>query len=146
MTVVALWYREDQGALKCAADCRFSRGKDESLTITTDSGPKIFTVPVICREEQTNPLAWRVAHGHSFGFAYAGAVVPALSAFALASTCTQSLSCPPNQTRPVSVESVAALFRTIAHHCIADASFQLAPSDNVSTHFFTGLIYGCRPL
>jgi hypothetical protein len=146
MTVVALWYREHENKLKCAADTRFSRGRDEKLTITTDSGPKIFAVPVICREERANPLGWPVTHSHSFGFAYSGAVVPALSAFALASACTQSLTCAPGKSRPVSIESVGKLFRTVALHCIADASSRLGQLDDLRTHFFAGLIFGYCPV
>lgn len=145
MTVVALWYRENGRKLRCAADTRFSRGKDEKLTITTDSGPKIFSVSVICREEQGDALAWPITHSHSFGFAYAGAVVPALSALALASACTQSLCCMPGKSRPVSVESVARLFQAIAHHCITDASYRLGQSDDQTTHFFEGLLFGYCP-
>lgn len=145
MTVVALWYGGDTKSLNCAADTRITRGR-ENPTITTDSGPKIFNVSVICRVQRDEPVSWPVTHSHSFGFAYSGNVVAALSTFALATACTQNLTCGPGKCGPVSIESVAKLFQDVAQHCLVDMSVRLGKCDNIETYFFTCLVFGFCPV
>ncbi|QGZ55086.1 hypothetical protein [Paraburkholderia acidiphila] len=147
MTVVALWYSGHSKKLMCAADSRFSRGKDEHTVRTTDSGPKIFPLPVVCREEQAAlAMAWPVSRSYTFGFAYAGTALPALSTFALASACAQNLCSPPSGSGPVSVESVAELFREVADRYIREMSETLGVCDEISSYYFTGLIFGFCPV
>lgn len=146
MTVVALWYSGHTKKLMCAADSRISRGKGDKLVKTTDSGPKIFPLPVVCHREQTSPMAWPVSRSYTFGFAYAGTALPALTTFGLASACTQNLCAHPDRSRPVSVESVANLFKAVADRYIREMSEPLGVGAEITSFFFTGLIFGFCPV
>src|SRR5262249_7691143 len=108
MTVVAIWSEESR--LWAVADTRFSaKGFAEQQTLT-DHGPKIFLLPVIVREPGSN--FGNVKHFTQVGFAYAGAVNPALSTHALCNAVLQSLFCAGEQPPPLS--SIANFVSTIS--------------------------------
>lgn len=140
MTIVVLWYREKTGELWCAADTRLSGGAGT----LTDHGPKILPVPVVCHE-QVKGGRWRTLRRHSFGFAFSGSSLSAISTHALATACTQNLAEKKGPKQPMSVESVANLFCSIGQHCIADRASRLGVSDQYSSCFFDAIIFGFCP-
>jgi hypothetical protein len=147
MTIVVLWYSEDAAELCCAADTRISG----SGGTATDSGPKIFPVPVICFEGIPGKTIWHATHRPSFGFAYSGSTLSAMSTYALATACTQNLSGSPGSQRAVSAEAIANLFRTVAEHYILDLSSrlgvtELSTADGRTKYFFEGMIFGFCPV
>lgn len=142
MTIVVLWYREKYDQLWCAADSRIST----KGATTTDSGPKVLPVPVACRipiaEAEFAPL-----HTLSFGFAFAGSTLSAISTHALATACTQNLAAKTADQSPPSLAAVANLFRCVGEHYVKDMSSRMAGnSANVSQYFFEAVIFGFCPV
>lgn len=141
MTIVVLWYREKFDELWCAADTRISRGQSGPAT---DNGPKILPVPVVCHHNDGG-TSWAQASNHSFGFAYAGSTLSAISTHALATACTQNLAATKGAEKPISLEAVANLFHSIGQHYITDMSSRLGATERPEAYFFEGMIFGFCP-
>lgn len=93
MTIIAIWYEPSDDALWSIADTRISTpGATGNHIIRSDSGAKLFMLPIACRvvcsEADFRPLPYFVT---TFGFAFAGDVLPASMTFGTASTMLQSL-------------------------------------------------------
>ncbi|CAN7442390.1 hypothetical protein LJR090_003572 [Bosea sp. LjRoot90] len=93
MTIVAIWFEPDDRAVWCAADTRISaEGATGGQTIRTDQGSKIFLLPVKCSTPRTGPsLTSVVLFRSTWGMAFAGDVLPAISTYAVASNFLQNL-------------------------------------------------------
>ncbi|WP_223511547.1 hypothetical protein [Pseudomonas sp. GL-B-19] len=139
MTLAVVWYREKFGELWCAADTRISGAEG----VVTDSGPKIFPVPVICHEH-LKETKWRVCKRHSFGFVFAGNTLSATSTHALASACTQNFAQKKGYSKPVSLESIAQLYAEIGECQVKDMSFRSGGADGFR-YLFTAVIFGFCP-
>src|SRR5579871_4434024 len=91
MTVVAIWLeREVEGtSLWSIADTRISqKGPTGGTTIMTDTGAKLFAIPIRCHQGSVRQAA---RYSTSIGFAFAGSVLPATMTVATASTFLQNL-------------------------------------------------------
>lgn len=141
MTIAVLWYRQKLDELWCATDSRISRGD----VTTTDSGPKVLPVPIVCHRSLAGPNYVR-SHAHSYGFAFAGSSLAAVSTHALVTACTQNLATAEELKTPPSLEKVAELFRTVAEHYIADMSARATGTSNPTAFFFEAFIYGFCPV
>lgn len=141
MTIAVLWYRQKFDELWCASDSRISRGD----VTTTDSGPKVLPVPIVCHKAQGGPKYAR-SHTHSYGFAFAGSTLSAVSTHALVTACTQNLATAEDLRTPPSLERVAELFRTVGEHCISDMSARATGATNPEAFFFEAFIYGFCPV
>jgi hypothetical protein len=137
MTIVVLWYRETLRELWCAADTRISIPAGTA----TDNGPKILPVPVVCNEDRGRN-SWHAARRVSFGFAYAGSTLTAMSVYAMATACTQNLASRGRGSRLPTVEEVARLFLSVAEHYIRDMSSRLGTGARVDQYFFSGMVFG----
>lgn len=141
MTIVVLWYREKFDELWCAADSRISN----TGATATDSGAKIFPVPINCHR-QTEQGVWKEYASHKIGFAFAGSSLSALNTLALASACTQALSSAHGAEELPSVEAVADLFRNVAEFYMRDISSRMVGTSTKLTHyFFDSFIFGFCP-
>jgi len=141
MTIAVLWFDEKSNQLCCAADTRISRG----ISAATDNGPKILPVTVACFEEVSGRRIWLPTQAQSFGFAFSGSSLSAMSAYALATACTQNLNAAPGHKRPVSLAAVAGLFRTVAQHYIVDMSSRTGRCEPQNSFFFKAMVFGfCR--
>lgn len=113
MTLVVIW--QEDGFLWSVSDTRISRPGDNGQVILTDSGSKLFSLPVICRHisshENMNPLPY---HSMACGFAFAGDVLPATMTFATAATFTQHLITPSTATILPALKDVAILVCKLA--------------------------------
>lgn len=141
MTIVVLWYREKFDQLWCAADSRISNAG----ATATDSGAKIFPVPISCHRQET-PGVWVEYASHKVGFAFAGSSLAALNTLALASACTQQLRSDKGATEAPSVEAVADLFKNVAEFYMRDLSSRLVgASTQLMRYFFDSFIFGYCP-
>lgn len=142
VTLAVLWYRERLKQLWCAADSRISREQ----SVMTDRGPKILPVPVACWKIH-GPEAYALAHSWSFGFAFAGSTLAALSTHALATACTQNLTPANGDTAsgPPCLASIAELFRVAGEDFIRDISSRATGSANPNAYHFEGFIFGFCP-
>jgi hypothetical protein len=140
MTLAVVWFREKLGELWCAADTRISGG----ARVLTDSGPKIFPVPVVCHEHVNN-TKWRVCKRHSFGFAYAGSTLAAMSTHSIASACTQNFAQKKGFKKPIGVESVANLYAEIGNRQVIEMSSRQGAADSQSQFFFDAFVFGFCP-
>lgn len=140
MTLAVVWYREKFGELWCAADTRISGGS----RIMTDSGPKIFPIPVVCHENLKG-TKWRVSKRHSFGFAFAGSTLSAMSTHAIASACTQNFAQKKGYNKPISVESVANLYAEIGNQQVIEMSSRLGAAEIQVQYFFDAFVFGFCP-
>ena len=93
MTVIVVWYEKPDNALWSVADTRISRpGQGGGQVVLTDSGAKLFSLPVSCREVSTDPSVKRYPYyASTFGYAFAGDVLPAAMTIATTITITQEL-------------------------------------------------------
>jgi len=141
LTIVVLWYREKFDQLWCAADSRIS---SQGAT-ATDSGAKIFPIPVNCHSE-TSPGNWKEFASFKFGFAFSGSTLSALNALALGSACTQNLRLDKGKQHPPSLESIADLFQKVTEHYITDiSSRRMGAISNPMQYFFDSFIFGFCP-
>jgi hypothetical protein len=110
MTIVAIWLEQD--ALWSVADTRFSHQTDDGVIRSTDSGAKLFTLPVVCWKPQENghfaPFAWL-----SLGYAFAGHVTAGTQTYLTASAMLQSLKAIKPNALP-SIEDIARMVAEIA--------------------------------
>lgn len=141
MTIVVLWYRKKFGQLWCVSDSRLTSGP----ATLTDNGAKILPIPVACRHQELG--ARYVMHSHfTLGFAFAGSSLTALNTHAIGSACTQNLASARGVLKPPSVESIAALFKSVAEHTVRDAAARLPSVETAALrYFFEAMIFGyCR--
>ncbi|WP_421695020.1 hypothetical protein [Aestuariivirga sp.] len=115
MTIVAIWHEAADDALWAVADTRISFPLQSGGTqVRTEIGAKLLLLPTVCRRiaTQTNlfpaPHFWR-----TYGFAFAGDVLPAILTHAHASTFLQNLV---NVTTadPPMLREVADMVRRVA--------------------------------
>lgn len=140
MTIAVLWYRQKFDELWCATDSRISRGK----VTTTDSGPKILPVPVLCHKASGEN--YERSHTHSFGFAFAGSTLSAISTHALVTACTQNLATAEKISGPPRLEVIAELFRAVGEDFISDISTRATGATNLTAYFFEAYIFGFCPV
>jgi len=141
MTIAVLWYRQKFDELWCASDSRISCG---DVTMT-DSGPKILPVPVICHKAQGGPH-YSLSHTYSFGFAFAGSTLSAISTHALVTACTQNLATAEDIPTPPRLAKIADLFRAVGEHYISEISARVTGATNPTAYFFEAFIYGFCPV
>ena len=109
MTIVALW--KEEGSLWLAADTRVSNDRG---IVSTDSAAKLYSLPVVAMRPD-NAGFLRLPHWWtSYGFAFAGAVLPATMTAITATTLLQQLTGLPNSQLPPRFEEVAAFVRSLA--------------------------------
>jgi hypothetical protein len=132
MTLVVCW-RASVDELHCAADTRISQ---PSATVT-DSGAKIFIVPITVSVYDKRLL--EQSH-YSYGFAFAGATLPATSTHALVTSITQLLHDTAPRPPP-SLRSIADLYARIGAFYTRDIN-----SRKVGDYaYFTAFIFGFCP-
>lgn len=141
MTIAVLWYRESLDELWCASDSRLSAG-DRTMS---DSGPKILPVPIVCHKQETAGRYVRT-HTHSFGFAFSGSTLSAISTHALVTACTQNFATAKDIENPPRLESIAELFRVVAEHYIREMSGRDTGSLNPTAYFFDAFLFGYCPV
>lgn len=117
----------ETGRVLLLADTRISG----DVGIKTDSGPKLLSVPIKVSQGSSNPLP---SVSGVYGFAYAGSTLSAMSAYALAVTCLQSLVTPEAPRLP-STEAVADLIARIGTRYIREVGapfecFVVGPADD----------------
>lgn len=116
MTIVAIWYEKNDNLLWAAADTRVSApGQTGSggVVIRTDSGSKLLGLPVKCHRISDDPGVVRGPHfSTTYGFAFAGDVVPALMTYATAATLLQTLITTGSASPPKLIE-VATLLQKL---------------------------------
>jgi hypothetical protein len=115
MTIVAIWLEPSDDALWAVADTRISApGEAGGAIIRTDSGAKLFALPISCFRIGSEPSYRRHRHySTSVGFAFAGDVLPATMTYATASTFLQNLGTVETADPPL-LSDVAKLVRTVA--------------------------------
>jgi hypothetical protein len=115
MTVVAVWFEPTDDAVWSVADTRISTvGETGGTIIRTDSGAKLFSLPVACRKMGTAEAIHRNPHFvTSFGFSFAGDTLPATMTFATASTFLQNLMTS-GSANPPALKDIAKLVRNLA--------------------------------
>jgi hypothetical protein len=148
MTLVVVWYREEFDNVWAVADTRISRVSDtasdkSSIGVLTDSGPKIFPISVTCRHGKSKI---RIAHQHTFGFAFAGFVLAAMSTHAFASACTDNLFTFEAKRRPPSLEAIAEVYRRAGDYYIKDICSRAPSNFDHALFFFQALIFGFCPV
>ena len=111
MTIAVVWAEE--GGLWAVADTRISTGRrSDSPQVLTDHGPKILLLPVVIRQPGPSGFFDNVSLATTIGFAFAGAVPPALATHALCSTVLQSLISSPSTPMPTLREIVEFVRKT----------------------------------
>jgi hypothetical protein len=111
MTVVAVWLEPTEQLLWSVADTRISQpGSSGGTTIMTDSGAKLFAIPIRCHQPRTD-LRKHELYSSSVGYAFAGAVLPATMTLATASTFLQNLTTVGSNDPPRLSEIVAMIGR-----------------------------------
>ena len=108
MTLAAVWRVEER--VYAIADTRISRSAGNVLT---EHGPKLLPVTLLCKQPGPTNFFDRIAFAATFGFAYAGATLPALATHALASTLFQNLIGVPG-TPPPGLDAVSGGVAEIA--------------------------------
>ena len=147
MTIVVLWHRKNVEELWCAADTRITNARDD--TIITDGGPKILPLPITCYQQGGNAkrTTYNKKYSYTFGVAYAGSTFAANSTHSLVIACTQSLGCSKKHNKPVSLKSIAELYRKAAEQSIKDiSSRQIGSNSKITSYFFSAFIFGYCPI
>ncbi|WP_186172958.1 hypothetical protein [Burkholderia gladioli] len=137
MTIVVLWRSKQRDQILCIADTRLSKNE----ATLTDHGPKILPVPVVSHRHEGG-AKWRAVRRTTVGFAYSGSSLAAMGTHSIASACTQNLTIPGKNDRPVPLDEIAELFRTVAEHYVKDMASRLGFTSSPSSAFFDGIIFG----
>lgn len=144
MTLAIVWYRERFDAVWAVADTRISRPADDGdVSVLTDSGPKIYRIPVYCTFNNGGKI--ERAYATSFGFVFAGYLLSALSTHAFASTCTENLYSETKRSGPPSLVSVAELYRKVGERYVKEICSRLPYDFDFRTVVFQGIIFGFCP-
>jgi hypothetical protein len=142
MTIVAIWFEPGDNALWSVADTRISApGEAGGAIIRTDSGAKLFALPISCFRIGSDPFYRRRPHYNtSVGFAFAGDVLPATMTYATASTFLQNLGTVESADPPL-LSEVAELIRTVA----MGFSKESLASSNGKYGAFEASLFGWEP-
>ena len=143
MTIVAVWFEPTEGVLWSVADTRISKeGKSGGTTIMTDSGAKLFAIPIRCYRFGPDLNTRRIPHySSSIGYAFAGDVLPATMTFATASTFLQNLMTQ-GSGDPPRLREVAGMISLLAERF----SKESLGSSNGNYGKFTAVIFGWCPI
>jgi hypothetical protein len=68
-----------------------------------------------------------------------------MSTHSIASTCTQNLLYKKGSELPVSIESIAELYKAVAQNQVVEMSSRIGALDNLQTYLFDCLIFGYCP-
>jgi hypothetical protein len=145
MTVVAIWLEPTEDLLWSVADTRISApGQSGGTTIRTDSGAKLFAIPLQCYHSGRTLSTRRMLHySSSIGYAFAGDVLPATMTFAIAGTFLQNLITPQGVSiAPPSLGEISNLIRSLAERFSKEA----LGSSNGNNGRFTAAVFGWCPV
>jgi hypothetical protein len=142
MTIAVVWYREKFDELWAVADTRISRERNGSVEIVTDGGPKLFVVPLTCRYGK-HPNIKR-SHRLSFGFAYAGNSIAALSTHAFVTARADNLYNAEKMGVP-KLADLAELFRKVGEHYVREMCSRVSFDADHKLNAFQGLVFGFCP-
>jgi hypothetical protein len=133
MTLIVCWSNQD--ILYCLGDTRIS----QSAETVTDTGTKIFLVPI--KTHVYNDSTVTSTSHHTLGFAFAGSTLLASNTHAIASTCTQLLHNSEDKCIP-SLLSIARIYAKVGEYVTKDAN------SRKHRHFlnFQALIFGFCPV
>ena len=122
MTAVAIWLEQADYMVWGCADTRISRRGDQSGFVRlTDRGAKLFALPIACSAVSTHENVQPEPHFQStFGFAFAGATLPATMTYATASTALRNLNSVGKNVPTVGQAS--ELVRRIGRQFVMDAA------------------------
>lgn len=144
MTLAIVWYRERFDAVWAVADTRISRPVDgNDVSVLTDSGPKIYRIPVFCTFNNGGKI--EPAYVTSFGFVFAGFLLPALSTHAFASACTENLYSDTKRSGPPALESIAELYRKVGERYVKEICSRMPYNFDFRTVVFQAMIFGFCP-
>jgi hypothetical protein len=143
MTVVAIWFEPTEQLLWSVADTRISQpGSSGGTTIMTDSGAKLFAIPIRCHQSRMRPnFRKQELYSSSVGYAFAGDVLPATMTLATASTYQQNLTTV-GSNDPPRLSEVAAMIGRLAERFSKEA---LASSSGKYGKF-TAAVFGRCPI
>jgi hypothetical protein len=108
MTLAAVWKVGER--VYAIADTRISRSRGNVLT---EHGPKLLPIFMLCKQPGQSGFFDRIAYGASFGFAYAGSTLSALSTHAFSNTLCQNLV-GPSGVAPAGLDEIAVAIGEIA--------------------------------
>jgi hypothetical protein len=143
MTVVAIWHEPTEQLLWAVADTRISQpGSSGGTTIMTDSGAKLFAIPIRCHQARMDSsFRKHELYSASVGYAFAGDVLPATMTLATASTFLQNLT-PIGSNDPPRLSDIAAMIGRLAERFSKEA---LASSSG-NYGKFTAAVFGWCPM
>ena len=143
MTIVAIWHEQSDAALWSVADTHISNaGRGGGRILRTDSGSKLFSLPIVCRNPSSDPGFKRQPYfSRTFGFAFAGDVLPALMTIATATTLLQELITVETKVPP-SLTDIAEFTRKLAQRF----STESLSTSNGSYGRFEASVFGRCPL
>jgi hypothetical protein len=143
MTVVAIWLEPTEQVLWSVADTRISQsGLSGGTTIMTDSGAKLFAIPIRCYQaimDLSSPK--KELYSSSVGYAFAGAVLPATMTVATSSTFLQNLTTV-GSNDPPRLSEIAAMIGRLAERF----SKESLASSNGTYGEFTAAVFGWCPV
>ena len=142
MTVVAIWFEPTEQVLWSVADTRISApGPTGGSTIMTDSGAKLFAIPIHCHASRMNlEFRKKTLYQSSVGYAFAGDVLPATMTFATASTFLQNLTTV-GSDEPPRLSEIAAMIGLLGQRFSKEA----LGSSNGSYGKFIAAVFGWCP-
>lgn len=143
MTVVAVWFEPTEQVLWSVADTRISApGPSGGTTIMTDSGAKIFAIPIHCHQEIMDAsFRKKTLYYSSVGYAFAGDVLPAAMTLATASTFLQNLTTV-GSNDPPRLSEIAAMIGSLAERFSKDS----LASSNGAYGKFAAAVFGWCPI
>ncbi|WP_439865562.1 hypothetical protein ACTAB9_14425 [Pseudomonas syringae] len=146
MTLVVAWIDQESGKLWCAADTRISNQNG----ILTDSGPKVFEVPVVLNEFcHVEAVGWKAYSRYTFGFAFAGSALAALATHLRTTSCTVNLRLDrerPIESQKLNLARIAMLYGEIGGLQIKEMCSRMGPNQKPESVYFKGLVFGYCPL
>jgi hypothetical protein len=142
MTVVAIWLEPTEQVLWSIADTRISvPGPTGGRKIMTDSGAKLFAIPIHCQAARMNlDFRRKTLYRSSIGYAFAGDVFPATMTFATASTFLQNLTTVGSDDPP-RLSEIAAMMGMLGQRFSKEA----LGSSNGKYGKFTAAVFGWCP-
>lgn len=142
MTVVAVWYEPADNVVWAVSDTRISRpGIAGGSVVSTDSGVKLFALPVVCRILSHDPAIERMPHySSSLGFAFAGTILTATLVVATLTTLFQNLTSVDTKMPPT-VADLAEAARKLSERF----SREVLASSNGTMGSFEAAIFGFCP-
>jgi hypothetical protein len=142
MTLVVAWIDQESGSLWCAADTRISNENG----VVTDSGPKVFEVPIVLNEFcEAEATGWKVNSRFTFGFAFAGSSLASLATHVRTISCTMNLRLDrdlPIEDQELNLARIAMLYGEIGGLQIKEMCSRLGATQKPESAFFKGLVFG----